>query len=266
VTPHLSAIVVYPLKGARGTSVPHWEVDAFGPRFDRRWMIVDPRGVAVTQRERPRLALLQPHLEPTALVLTAVDAEPLRLAATGARGRRQVVIWDDAVEAEDMGDDAARWVSGFLDLDARLVHMPSDVTRQVSRTHGLDGDRVGFADAYPFLLISQAALDDLNHRTDQPIPMNRFRPNLVIDGVEPHAEDGWAHVRIGAIAFDVVKPCARCTVPTIDQETGQQGKEPLRTLATYRRTNGKVTFGQNLIHRNLGELRVGDVVEATARR
>lgn len=261
MNPHLAELHVYPVKGARGMAVSEWPVDGFGPRFDRRWMLIGNDGTAITQRERPRLALIQPLLDGDVLRLD-VDGSSSSVSVSTSTGgpRRQVIIWNDVVEAEDAGDEPARWLSDFLGVDCRLVYMPDDVRRQVSPSYARPGDHVSFADAYPFLLISREALDDLNRRMDRPIPMNRFRPNLVVAGVLPHAEDGWSTVRIGEIAFDVVKPCARCAVPTIDQATAAQGKEPLRTLATYRRRNGAVTFGQNLIHRARGQLRVGDDV------
>lgn len=265
MSPHLAGIFVYPVKGARGTAVPEWTVDSFGPRLDRRWMIVDSSGVAITQRERPRLALLEPQLDGSRLRLVTSAGGAVTASTEGQRARRPVVIWNDVVDAEDAGDEPAARLSDFLGVACRLVHIPDDVVRQVNLTYGRAGDRVGFADAFPFLLTSQEALDELNRRLERPIPMNRFRPNLVVAGVEPHAEDGWSSVRIGDITFDVVKPCARCAVPTIDQQTGVQGKEPLRTLATYRRQNGAVMFGQNLIHRGVGQLRVGDPVQATPR-
>jgi uncharacterized protein YcbX len=187
-------------------------------------------------------------------------------AQTPEGPRRSIRIWDDVVHATDLGDEAARWISSFLGADCRVVFMPDDVVRPVDPRYAQPGDRVGFADAYPFLLISQGALGELNRRLKSPLPMNRFRPNLVVDGVPPHAEDGWARIAIGGVMFEVVKPCARCVVTTTDQETGERGHEPLRTLATYRRTNGKVHFGQNLIHQGGGELRVGDAVEVLVHR
>ncbi|MGH7553469.1 MAG: MOSC domain-containing protein [Longimicrobiales bacterium] len=263
----LAGLYIYPLKGGRGVPVDRWETDGFGLRFDRRWMVVDADRQAITQRDRPRLALLEATPEPDALVLRADGASPLVLPlSTNGAQRLEVSVWNDVAVAIDMGDDAARWISDALELCCRLVHMPEDVVRPVSLRHGLPGDRIGFADAYPFLLISQGALDELNRRLDQPVPMNRFRPNLVIDGVEPHAEDFWTRITIGGMPFDVVKPCARCAVPTIDQATAERGKEPIRTLSTYRRVDGKVMFGQNVIHRGTGELRVGDTVAVLASR
>jgi hypothetical protein len=258
VTASLDALCVYPLKGGRGIAAERWPLDAFGLRFDRRWMAVTPEGRAITQRTHPRLALISPLLGPDSLTLRAPDGAPLVLPLEAPSAPHRVVrIWGDIVAAADLGDGAARWITDALGAAARLVHMPGDSVREVNRAYGREGDRVGFADAYPFLLVSQGSLDDLNRRLERPVPMNRFRPNLVVEGVAPFAEDGWARIEIGGVAFDVVKPCARCTVPTIDQDTAERGQEPIRTLAMYRRAGTDVYFGQNLIHRGAGELAVG---------
>jgi uncharacterized protein YcbX len=267
VSARLASISIYPVKGGKGISVDRWETDAFGLRFDRRWMVVDADRQAITQRDRPTLALLEPTFESDALVLRADGAPPLLLPLSSPSTHRvEVAVWDDVADAIDMGDEAARWMSDALDLRCRLVHMPEESARPVNLRYGQPGDRIGFADAYPFLLISRGALDELNRRLAHPVPMNRFRPNLVADGVEPHAEDSWTRISIGGIPFDVVKPCARCAVPTIDQATAERGKEPIRTLSTYRRVDGKVMFGQNLIHRGSGVLRVGDPIAVVESR
>lgn len=267
MTPALTGIGVYPLKGGRGIAAERWPLDAFGLRFDRRWMAVTPEGRAITQRTHPRLALIAALLVPDALTLRAPDGPPLVLPLEApAAPRQDVRIWGDFVAAADLGDGAARWITAAIGTAARLVHLPEDSVREVNRAYGREGDRVGFADAYPFLLASQGSLDDLNRRLERPVPMNRFRPNLVVDGVAPFAEDGWARIEIGGVAFDVVKPCARCTVPTIDQDTAARGQEPIRTLATYRRAGTDVYFGQNLIHRGVGELAIGAELSVLERR
>jgi uncharacterized protein YcbX len=260
LSPSLTGLFVYPIKGARGTALDCAAVDSFGPRFDRRWMIVAADGIAVTQRDDARLALIRPQLVGEALVLTAAGMPDLPLPIDAAGPDVPVRVWADAVRAVDCGDEAALWLSDFLRAAYRLVFMADDVVRPVNPAFGRPGDRVSFADGYPFLLISQAALDELNSRLAVPVPMDRFRPNLVVGGVAAHAEDGWARAAIGAIRFDVVKPCPRCAVPTVDQDTARRSNEPLRTLATYRRIGGQVMFGQNLIHRGTGVLRRGDAV------
>jgi uncharacterized protein len=158
-------------------------------------------------------------------------------------------------------------VSAHLDTDARLLFMPDTTMRQADLAYAEPGDRVSFADGFPLLLITQQSLDELNRRLTEPLSMLRFRPNVVVHGAAvPHEEDSWRSIRLGSVPCDVVKPCARCAVTTIDQATGIAGKEPLRTLAEYRRWDGKVWFGQNVVHRDTGMLRVGDEVEVLHRR
>ncbi|HEY8468551.1 MAG TPA: MOSC N-terminal beta barrel domain-containing protein [Longimicrobiales bacterium] len=261
----LAAIYVYPVKSAAGIALDAAELDAFGLRHDRRWLVVDPAGRFMTQRRHPRLALIRSALGADTLTLDAPGMPTLALPLEPpAAATERVRIWSDDVDARSAGDDAARWVSAFLGTPCRLVYMPDSTVREVSLRYGKPGDRVAFQDAYPLLLLSEQSLAVLNARLAEPLPVNRFRPNLVIRGAaEAHAEDAWRRIRVGAVELDVVKPCARCAITTVDQATGRRdGKEPLRTLATYRRgPNGGVLFGMNAIHRARGTLRVGDAVE-----
>jgi uncharacterized protein YcbX len=178
-----------------------------------------------------------------------------------AASRVSVTVWADTVDAADAGAEAAAWLSEFLGTDCRLVCFAREAVRPVDRVYAEASDQVGFADGFPFLLISQASLDDLNARLAQPVPMLRFRPNLVIGGSEPYAEDDWRRIRIGDLTFRVAKPCSRCIIPTIDPATARRGSEPLRTLMSYRRRDNKVYFGQNLVHDAVGRLAVGMPVE-----
>jgi MOSC domain-containing protein len=260
----LSSLHVYPIKGCRGLAPAEWDVDEFGLRHDRRWMIVSLTGEFVTQREEPRLALICPALERDKLVLRAPGMPDLALPLVpAARERVEVEVSDELTEAVPLGHEAAHWLGRFLGALVRLVWMPDDVVRSTDSTYA-KGYRVSFADGFAFLLVSEASLADLNDRLATPLPMNRFRPNLVVRGTEPFAEDGWRTVRVGGLELDVVKPCARCVVTTTDQNTGERGKEPLRTLATFRQRDGKVMFGQNLVHRGTGRLATGMHVEVVA--
>jgi uncharacterized protein len=265
----------YPVKSCRGISLQSAEVDARGLVDDRRWMVVDARGDFRTQRELPRMALIETALQNGHLTLRAPQQMPLSVPveANGA-ARTSVTVWrDSGVDALDLGEEAAEWLSDVLSEPVRLVHLAPDAVRQVDLNFAQPGDQVGFADGFPFLLISEESLDDLNRRLDSPLPMNRFRPNIVVRGLDdalsPFAEDTWATIRIGGpdgIRFEVVKPCGRCAITTTDQETAERGVEPLRTLATYRNIGwgSSPKFGQNLIHRGSGALRVGDPVEVLA--
>ncbi len=259
----LAAIHVYPVKSATGISPEAWPVDAFGLAGDRRWMVIDGDGDFVSQRDLPALARIKTQLFPDGVLLNAPDAEPFLLRRS-QQASADVTVWRDTVAAALVDGGADAWLSGALgEPGLRIVYMPDDTVRQADTTYAAEGDRVSFADGFPFLLASAAALDHLNAKLDTPVTMSRFRPNLVVEGAEPHAEDGWKRVRIGGIEFDVVKPCGRCQMVTVDPTVGaRDGKEPLRTLSTYRRTaSGEVTFGQNLVHRGHGTLHVGDEVE-----
>jgi uncharacterized protein len=259
---HLSGLYVYPIKSMGGIPLEAWDVDGRGLRYDRRWMLVDEDGWFISQRELPRMALIGVRIEPDRLVVVAPGMPLLELSLGTTTGKTiPARIWDDVVEASPVGDDADRWFGEFLGVRCRLAFLPDESVRPVDPDYGETGDQVGLADGFPFLLISEASLADLNARLEQPLPMNRFRPNLVIGGCEPFAEDGWSRVRIGSITFRVVKPCSRCAITTVDQTTVVTGKEPLRTLARFRKVGNKVLFGQNLIHDGTGTLHTGDPVE-----
>ena len=258
----LRGLYHYPIKSCRGTSLTEAVVGVRGIVADRHWMVVDATGNFLTQRELPRMALIAPRVNAGALEVTAQDVPPLTLTLGRAGARVDVSVWADRCAAVDEGDEAAEWFTAFLGTACRLVRMPDDEVRRVDRTYAGPDDQVGFADGFSFLLTSRASLGELNRRLDTPLPMNRFRPNIVIDGVTPFEEDGWRHIRIDGITFTVAKPCARCAITTTDQNTAERGKEPLRTLATFRHVAGKgVMFGQNLVHDRTGVLHVGAEVE-----
>jgi uncharacterized protein YcbX len=259
---YLSGLYVYPIKSAGGIPLGAWDVDGRGLRYDRRWMLVDEAGRFMSQRGFPRMALIGVRIESDHLAIDAPDMPslevPLRPPEAGLRLAR---VWDDLVEVSTVGDDADRWFGEFLDVRCKLVYLPDESMRPVDPPYGSTEVQVGLADGFPFLLVSEASLADLNARLEHPLPINRFRPNLVVRGCEPFAEDGWRLIRIGKITLSLVKPCARCTITTVDQRTATTGKEPLRTLAKFRRAGNKVLFGQNLIHDETGTLRVGNPVE-----
>ncbi len=261
----LSALYYYPVKSCGGTALQNARIGARGIEHDREWMIVSPAGKFITQRELPRMALITVDLDMNTdcLRLYAPGLPPLELPASGSGERKTVVIWQSTCQGLDQGELAAQWLSTYLQKDARLVRMADDFVRPVKAKYApRPSDQVGFADGYPFLLISEGSLADLNRRLAQPLPMNRFRPNLVVSGAQAYAEDNWRQIRIGAVTFDVVKPCLRCAITTTDQETAARSKEPLRTLAAYRKVPYKgVKFGQNLVHAMPGTLSVGMPIE-----
>ena len=252
----LSQLTIYPIKSARGIPLEQWEVEDFGLRLDRRWMVVDQRGEFISQRSQPRMALVVPSVADGRLSVEAPGMPLLELnQKPSATVTAEVTVWESHCQATWLGEGPARWFSQYLGSPVSLVYMDDASVRLANPAYVPEGTRVSFTDGYPFLLISEASLADLNRRLSDPLPMNRFRPNLVISGGEPYQEDHWRGLQIGEIAMQVVKPCLRCAITTTDQITGARGKEPLRTLATYRTSEGGVMFGQNVVHRGRGRLR-----------
>jgi hypothetical protein len=224
-------------------------------------MVVDALGGFRTQRELPRMALIHPAISEDSLTLTAEGMPDLsmRLAAPGSR--LTVAVWNDSVEGIDQGEAVAEWLTRFLAEPLRLVRYDEAADRRVEQAYAVrPEDQVGFADAYPLLIANEASLAELNTRLAEALPMRRFRPNIVVAGAEAYAEDTWGRVRVGDVPVAVVKPCARCAITTVNPDTGVKGKEPLTTLAKFRRAEGGVMFCENAIHLELGTLRVGDAV------
>jgi uncharacterized protein YcbX len=263
----LTALYVYPLKSAAALSPSEWEVDGFGLEHDRRWMVVDTAGRMISQRTHPWLALVRPRVGDGTLRIETEGMPALELPLRPPPVIMATsIVWDDCCQATWAGERAARWFADFLDTECSLVYMPEETVRLANPDYAPAETRVSFADAYPFLLLSEESLADLNGRMAEPLPMNRFRPNLVFRGGEPFEEDRLTGFEVGPLRFRAVKPCDRCVVTTTDQRTGARGVEPLRTLATYRKRDGQVYFGQNLVHRGVGRLQVGEALQSVARR
>lgn len=262
----VSSLAIYPVKSCGRVEVDTAEVCATGFRHDRRWMVVGEDGVFLSQRKHPDLARVQVRLQGDRLALEARGTPALEVMFDPAPGPKKVVtVWDDECIAIDEGAEAAGWFSSFLGRSVRLVRLADDDARPLGATSAHPGDRVSFADGFPFLLLSAASVDDLNRRLSLPVPMDRFRPNIVVEGCPSYSEDRWYRLRIGDVDFRVAKACARCVVTTVDQSSGRKGREPLRTLSTYRTVDGQVLFGQNLIHEGRGVIRVEDPVEVLER-
>jgi uncharacterized protein len=259
---HLSEINIYPIKSTRGIALRSAQVEHRGIQFDRRWMLVDETGLFISQREAPRLALVRTQLGKDTITVNAPGRQDLFLPAklTGSE-RISAQVWDDAVRVIPAGMEAGQWFSEFLGSECRLVFMPDDSLRSVEPEYSVGSDIVSLADGFPLLLISQSSLDDLNARLANPVPMNRFRPNIVVSGSGAFDEDKWKEIRVGDLILRIAKPCSRCITTTVDQATGIQGKEPLATLSQYRNVNGKVYFGQNAIPENDAVINIGDRVE-----
>jgi len=262
----LSALYRFPLKSAIGERLEAAQLDELGLSGDRRWMVVDAEsGRFLTQRLLPQMTQLKARWQGTdRLLLNAPDLPELSVMLPDAKAElRGVTVWRDSLQVPDAGDPAAAWLSQLLGRSCRLVQVPAERARQVDTGFAKVGDKVAFADGFPLLLIGQASLDDLSSRVGRPLEMLRFRPNLVVEGATPYAEDQWKRIRIGALEFRVVKGCSRCIMTTLDPLTGERSgdREPLSTLKTYRERGGDVYFGQNLIHNGVGELEVGMPVE-----
>ncbi len=256
-------IFVYPIKSLGGIRLSKAVVEERGFRHDRRWMLVDDAGMFITQRRHPNLALFQVDMGEGGLTVFYKNGNgtSVKIPFDVAVGPElMVTVWDDQVLAKIVHPDLNRWFSHFLGFQVSLVVMPEAVHRKVDAKYAVHSESVSFADSMPYLLIGQESLIDLNSRLESPVPMNRFRPNIVFSGGRPYLEDSFHKIRIGELEFQIVKPCARCVMTTVDQATGEKGKEPLKTLSSYRASNGKVLFGQNAVALQAGEIKVGDAI------
>jgi hypothetical protein len=284
--PRLASIHIYPLKAGRAVDLSESAVEPWGLAGDRRWLVVDGAGRFVSQREEPALAgviaaypaagadqVAAGRAGPTgAITLSAAGYPPLKVAMAGADDDTEMVpvaVWESRVCAAAAGKEADDWLGRLLDRDVRLVYLDDPTRREVDQDYGDPGDRVSFADGYPLLLTSAGSLEALGdwlaEEGHPPVPMNRFRPSVVVAGAPAWAEDGWRRIRIGTATFRVVKPCGRCVVTTIDQATGRRGRQPLELLGRRRRLGQQLVFGQNMIPDAPGSIRVGDPVQVLER-
>jgi len=266
----LASVHIYPLKGCRAVDLAEAVVEPWGLAGDRRWLLVDADCQFMTQRRHPALARLTVTYGPGNDITASCDGRhPIRVAApVGASAELlKVTVWSSTVLAASAGPAADAWFTAYLGEPARLVWLDDPTRRPVDPDYGADGDVVSFADGYPLLLTNTASLARLGEwltaAGDEPVPMNRFRPNAVVSGFPPWDEDRWQRITIGAVSFRVAKPCGRCVVTTTDQLTGQRGGQPLKMLAARRRLGKSLVFGQNIIPDTTGTIRVGDPVEIT---
>ena len=262
----VTEINIYPVKSLGGISIEGSESTSRGLKYDRRFMLVDENHEFLTQRDHPQMATIRTAIDGDNLILSSpfddsitVPLQP-RLLPT-----RTVKVWSSRVHAHTVSAEADTWLSDYLGMDARLVHMPDTAERRVSPDFAQNNEVVSFADGYPVLIASEESLAELNKRIAQtgaaPVTMDRFRANIVVKGCAPFAEDTWRDFDIGDASFRGVKPCTRCQMTTTDQTTGEvRGPEPLRTLATFRDSAKGVKFGMNLLNTRLGMIRVGDAV------
>ncbi len=264
----LSEIWIYPIKSLGGIRLKQAKVLEKGLELDRRWMLVDSNGMFMTQRSTPTLALFKLSIENDELVIfyTPKSAEhriSIRTSFIGAT--ENVKIWNDTVDTFEVNKEISTWFSEKLGVKCRLVHFPEENPRNVDPYYKVNNEQVSLADAYPFLIIGQQSLNLLNSKLAKSLPMNRFRPNFVFTGGEPNEEDTWRNFSIGHNRFIGVKPCSRCVLTTVNQDTAEKGDEPLRTLATYRKRENKILFGQNLLAIDHHLVSDGDLITIQSR-
>jgi hypothetical protein len=257
----LSEIWIYPIKSLGGVKLTSTQVMPKGLKYDRRWMLIDENGMFMTQRTNAQMALFKLKLESDQLLISYhEDSITLSFHNPYNKSPLEVAIWDDRVTANEVNEIYSNWFSDRLGLKCKLVYFPETNPRPVDPRYKVNNEHVSLADAYPFLIIGQSSLDDLNKRLDTPVPMNRFRPNFVFTGGQAYEEDTWRNFTIGSNRYVGVKPCARCVLTTVNQDTAEKGTEPLKTLATYRRVENKVLFGQNAVALDYGNIVVGDKI------
>lgn len=261
----VASLWIHPVKSCRACSVDRAELEEAGFRHDRRWMIVDAAGRFVSQRDQPDLATVSVTVMGDHLALTRNGHAALALPLDPGPDAppQRVTVWDDAVDARRASPDAATWLRATLGLEGDIVWMPPESARAVDPTYARPHDRVSFADGFPLLVSSSSSLDALNAHLAQPVPMERFRPNIVVSGSEAFAEDRWSALRVGTVRCQAVKACARCVIVNTDPWTGARSLEPLKTLSAFRTRDSKVYFAQNVIHsrESIGQwVAVGDEV------
>lgn len=266
----VSQLWIYPIKSLSGISLDSVQLEKRGFQYDRRWMLVDKDNRFITQRQYPKMTLIVPELGDFGLQLRAPDMPLLIIPYPDPQielyEEVEVLCWDDMVSALHINNAIDNWFSEFLDTDCQLVYMPDESLRPVDPDYAIANDIASFADGFPNLIISEASLDDLNSRLENKLTMERFRPNIVISGCAPYAEDQLGHFKINQIDFYAVKPCSRCVITTINPDNGAKlSSEPLQTLSLYRKKHNKVFFGQNLLHTynylNDNQLSVGNLLE-----
>lgn len=260
----LVQIFIHPIKSTQGLSLTQATVGPMGLEHDRRWMLVRPDGSFISGRAFPSLVRVKALPTEGSLLLSAPGLPELQVPAPPADAPRlDVTIWGDRCSAARAGEETDRWFSQYLGESVALVHVDARMERPVDPRYAGPEERVGFADAFPLLLVSRASLEELNRRLPRPVTIEHFRPNLVLEGCEPFAEDSWKRLRVGDVELEIVKPCSRCVFTTVDPRTGVKASdgEPLRTLTGFRSRGNKVLFGQNVLVRRPGTLQVGAPVE-----
>ena len=263
----LAEIWVYPVKSLGGFRVQEWPLASRGLAHDRRYMIGTPEGHFFTQRDLPHMALVQVALNEQGLHFTAQnhpELPPLQVPYTPQSSTMPVQVWTSQTLGQPYGPEVAQWFTQVLGTTCTLFYMPEEAARTPSEGYAFHDENITFVDNAPILAISRASLQYLNQKLEVPVQMDRFRPNFVLEGANPHAEDTWAQFTVGKLPFVSTKPCGRCKVTTINQTNAQVGAEPLKTLATYRRHVGRALFGIYWVHQALGTVKQGQKIKVQA--
>jgi uncharacterized protein YcbX len=257
----LTGLNIYPVKSLGGISLHSSKVEKRGLQYDRRWMLVDSNNIFLTQRQHPEMALLRVSISDDGLIIThkIKNLGEITVPFIPEGEKIEVAVWSNLCIALSFRKNINEWLSDALGINCSIVYMPESTQRPVNPKYAAN-EIVSFADGYPFLIIGEESLSLLNSKLSVELPMNRFRPNFVFSGGFPHCEDEWKRFQIGNVIFHGVKPSDRCVVTTVNQDTAEKGKEPLATLATYRKFNHEVLFGQNLISESDGDVKVGDKI------
>ncbi len=260
----IGSLYIYPIKSISGIALAESEAEEKGFRHDRRWMLIDENNKFITQRKFHELALIDLKIEKDTMILSHRTRNYGKAEAPLETSHGKLMIshiWHDEVEVLWPGLPADKWFSEILNIPCKLVFMPREAKRQIDTDWVPEPMNTSLSDSYPYLLTNEASLADLNQKAHKSMEMRRFRPNIVVAGAPPWAEDRWQRFRAGEAVFRIIKPCARCVVTTIDPDTGKKGREPLKTLSTYRKDGHKILFGQNMILEKRGILRVDDKIE-----
>lgn len=263
----IQQLYYHPIKSLGGISSSSLIIEAFGPKNDRQMMVVNQGGKFVTQRQKPIMSQIKVEDLGDSLTLN-LDEESVSVKWPDFSEHKEaqlVRVWDDELEGQLIHGDVNAWLSKHLNQNVQLVYKHVDTHRQVDLDFAKKGDQTGFSDGFPFLLISQASIDFLQSKLDFPISMERFRPNISVSGCEPFEEDTWKRILINGIEFELVKPCSRCVIPTIDLNTGEKQKEVMQVMLEHRKRGKNVYVGQNLLHRGVGEISIGDEIEILER-
>lgn len=258
----IHSLHVYPIKSCRGIELQSAELVETGIKYDRHWMLVDENGDFLSQRQYPLMAGISCEFSGSNLLLNAKKQDPLEIPMQQSpAGFKQVNIWNDSCNAALVSQQASNWFSALIGVSCELVYLPETEKRQVDLRYAAPNQIVGFADGFPLLVVSLASIDLLNQKLEQKVTIDRFRPNIVIEGCPAHAEDEWSRIVIGDIEIQLVKACSRCVIPSIDQRSSEKHPTILKTLASYRRTDNKILFGQNGLHSGNGRIHKGQEIQ-----